>query len=117
LGLLERIKKLKLPSLRKKTVKIAAPQQWLEGKQKISVPAPKGETVTLEAVRRGKRRIPGLRIFNQVLAVLLLIANFFISQAALMSMTPEIALLFLGNSYIALWGLWKSRKERQQLEI
>lgn len=74
------------------------------------------DMVSLEVVRHRKHRVPGLRRLNQLVAVVLLVANFFISQAALMSMTPAVGLMFLGNAYVILWGLWKSRQEPKKLE-
>ncbi len=112
----DRLRKLRLPSRKKKQVDV--PKEWLPKAQSIPIPTTPAskDMVSLEVVTRKKWRVPGLRRFNQLLAFLLIVANFFISQAALMSMTPEIALLFLGNCYICAWGLWKSRGERKKLE-
>ena len=117
MGLKDKLKRFRFPHLRKKEA-VNVPEQWVKNKtKKIIVPKTGKDMITLEAVRHKKFHVPGLRLANQLLAVFCIAANFFISQAALMSMTPEIAALFLINSYIALWGLWKSRREREKLEL
>lgn len=109
----------KLPNLRKKKKTVETPKQWVKGKKNIKIPKAKkaGDMVTLEMVSRKKYRVPGLRRFNQVLAGAFIIVNFLISQAALTSATPEVGFLFLVNSYLLIWGLWKSRKEKQKIEV
>lgn len=113
---------LKLPKLRQSKEQFEVPKEWLPTSKTgaVKIPQPTVKTgkdmVALEVIRKHKYRVPGLRRFNQLLAVFLIVTNFFISQAALMSMTPEIGVLFLGNAYVCLWGLWKSRQERVKLE-
>lgn len=107
----------KFPTRKKKSVE--TPKEWVKGKSKIKVPktTKAADMVSLELVKRRKVRVPGLRRFNQVLAGAFIIVNFLISQAALTSATPEVGFLFLVNSYLLIWGLWKSRKEKEKIEV
>lgn len=60
----------------------------------------------------GKIHVPGLRTAWRLLIALLLVINFFISQATLLSAqaTQPMFWLFFLNSAALLWSLWKTRR-------
>jgi hypothetical protein len=63
-----------------------------------------------------KRRLPGLRIFNRGLAAILLIINFAFSQFLLGSIGSQaqpMFILFILNSYIMIYCLWKTRNKKE----
>jgi len=65
-------------------------------------------------VVKHKRKIPGLREFNKILAGFLLLVNLIFSQFLLGSIgagAQPMFLIFLGNSYIIFRYLWGSRKK------
>jgi len=65
---------------------------------------------------RYKRKVPGLRQLNRILAAFLLIINFVFSQFLLGSIgaaTQPVFFIFLGNCYIIIKYLWLSRKKEE----
>lgn len=60
----------------------------------------------------GKIHVPGLRTAWRVLIGLLLVTNFFIAQAMLLSASQmqSIFWLFFLNSAALMWALWKTRR-------
>jgi len=61
----------------------------------------------------GKIHVPGLRTAKRVIAGILLVINFFIAQATLMSApaSQPLYLLFILNAFILLDYLWKTRRK------
>jgi lipid-A-disaccharide synthase-like uncharacterized protein len=60
-----------------------------------------------------KKRIPGLLWFKRILAGILLLINFSFSQFMLGSLgnvVQPMFIIFLGNSFILLDYLWKTRR-------
>lgn len=67
-----------------------------------------------------KRRIPGLKQINRVLAGLWLFMNFVFSQVLLGNIGSQaqwMFLFFLGNCYFILKYLWGSRKDEKRKTI
>jgi len=106
----------RLPKRKETTVE--TPSSWLKDKQKIKLSSSIGLT-ELVIKKKGKRRIPLLRTVKRLLAATLLIINFFISQASLMSAAASqpLFLLFILNSFIMLDYLWKTRKKPELPEM
>lgn len=102
-----KIKPKKIRKIAEKKVSddLEVPPEWREEKGN-----PSSFTPSLEVHR--KIRVPGLRTFKRVLAAILLIINFFISQATLMSATATqpLFLLFGLNCLFLLDYLWKTRR-------
>ncbi len=90
---------------------ITVPRSWK--KQSESKP----EKATKKTVIiKYKRRIPGLRKLNRILAGALLVINFVFSQFLLGSIgaaAQPVFLIFLGNCYIIIKYLWLSRKKEE----
>lgn len=108
-GLLQRKKKLVeilSPELGKP--KIEVPKEWLE-----QTPKPSTSSKTHSRFKPSKIHIPFLRTTKRVMAGLLLIINFIISQATLTSHpdTQPLFWLFLLNSFIILDYIWKTRRK------
>ena len=85
---------------------ITVPRSW----KKKTERKPKKATIIIKY----KRKIPGLRQFNRILAGFLLIINFVFSQFLLGSVgvaAQPVFLIFLGNCYIIIKYLWLSRKK------
>ena len=83
---------------------IVVPRSW----RKESKP----EKATEKIIIKYKRKIPGLRKLNQILAGFLLIINFVFSQFLLGSIgaaAQPIFWLFIANSYCLALLLWKYR--------
>lgn len=62
---------------------------------------------------KNKKRIPGLLWFKRILAGILLLINFSFSQFLLGSLGSNVQpmfIVFLGNSFILLDYLWKTRR-------
>ena len=107
-NLIKWFKKEKKQTLKKNGV----PESWKNRKPEKTMKV----MLPLEASQKRKFRVPGLKLFNQILAGILIVLNFFISQAALTSASPEVSLMFFANTWICIWGLWKSRGEKKRLE-
>lgn len=85
---------------------IIVPRSW----KKQSKSKPQKANIII----RHKRKIPGLRQLNRILAGFLLIINFVFSQFLLGSIgvaAQPVFLIFLGNCYIIIKYLWLSRKK------
>jgi len=84
------------------------PASWRKGKEDNPTKSPR-----FRVPQTRKIRVPGLRMAWRILIGLLLIANFFISQATLMSApaTQPMFWLFFLNSVCLLWALWKTRRK------
>jgi len=84
------------------------PASWRMGKKDNPTRSPR-----FKVPQTRKIRVPGLRIAWRILIGLLLIANFFISQATLMSApaTQPMFWLFFLNTVCLLWALWKTRRK------
>lgn len=105
----EKLKRyLRLP--KKNKVMIETPSAWIKDKQVITLPSTSGMT-QLELKKKRKIRIPMLRTIKRLIAAFLLIVNFFISQASLMSASQSqpLFVLFILNSFILVDYLWKTR--------
>lgn len=90
---------------------IIVPRSW--SKQSESKP---GKAPRKSIIVKHKRKIPGLRQLNRILAGFLLIINFVFSQFLLGSVgaaAQPVFLLFLGNCYIIVKYLWGSRKKEE----
>jgi len=101
--------KTKKPKKRSKSEK-EIPASW----RKSNEGNPRKTTrLNVPRIERRKIRVPGLRMAWRILIGLLLIANFFISQATLMSApaTQPMFWLFFLNSVCLLWALWKTRRK------
>jgi len=105
------MKKIKLrnPFRRNKTKlenKTEVPKAWLKE-------TAKPHTSREIQFKRSKIHVPFLKQFNQLIAVVILIVNFIISQATLTSHpdTQPLFWLFIFNSYIAFRYLWVSRRK------
>lgn len=84
---------------------IVVPRSW----KKESKP----EKATEKIIIKYKRKIPGLRQLNRILAGFLLIINFVFSQFLLGSVgaaAQPVFLIFMGNCYVIVKYLWLSRK-------
>ena len=87
---------------------IIVPRSWKQSKREPEKAAKK--TIII----RHRRKIPGLRQLNRILAGFLLIINFVFSQFLLGSVgaaAQPVFLIFLGNCYIIIKYLWISRKK------
>ena len=85
---------------------IIVPRSWKKEKK------PEKETIII----KHKRKIPGLRQLNRILAGFLLIINFVFSQFLLGSVgvaAQPVFFIFLGNCYIIIKYLWLSRKKEE----
>ena len=88
---------------------IVVPRSWKQPSEGKPEKATK-KTIII----RHKRKIPGLRQLNRILAGFLLIINFVFSQFLLGSVgvaAQPVFLIFLGNCYIIIKYLWLSRKK------
>lgn len=115
---LDKIKNL-LFKKKKKPETIKAPEKWFQQTKKGQIIIPKTEgVIELEVKKHKKFHVPGLRTAKRVLAGFLLIINFFISQATLMSAATSQPLfwLFFLNSFIILDYIWKTRNKPQVIE-
>lgn len=100
---------------KKKEKTIEVPSEWVTAPQSTT----KQKLVSVEVKKRRKIRVPGLRTAKRVLAGLLLIVNFLISQATLMSApaTQPLFFLFFLNALMYLDYLWKTRKPSYEKEL
>ena len=116
-----RFDKIKNLFKRKNKVKtIESPEAWFRHTKKgqVVIPQRKG-LIKLEIKKPRKFHIHGLRTAKRVLASILLVINFFISQATLLSAATSQPLfwLFFLNSFILLDYLWKTRKTPKLSEL
>ena len=116
-----RFDKIKNLFKRKNKVKtIESPKSWFKQTKKGQIVVPKSKAmVEFEIRKKRKFRIHGLRTAKRVLATVLLVINFFISQATLLSAATSQPLfwLFFLNSFILLDYLWKTRKTPKLSEL
>jgi len=87
---------------------IVVPKSW----QKPEKTGKKAAKTTV--IIRHKRKVPGLKQLNRVLAGFLLVINFVFSQFLLGSVgaaAQPVFLIFMGNCYIIAKYLWGSRKK------
>jgi len=104
-------KKLKNPFHRNKNVslngKTEVPKAWLKDTAKPHI----SREVRF---KRSKIHVPMLKPFKRVIAGILLVMNFLISQLTLMSnpSTQWMAVLFFLNAFIIFDYLWKTRGGR-----
>jgi hypothetical protein len=83
------------------------PASWLKHRS--------GEPKTEQKIQfiKNKKRIPGLLWFKRIIAGILLLINFSFSQFLLGSLGSTVQpmfIVFLGNSFILLDYLWKTRR-------
>lgn len=107
--------KLKNLRARKPKEGIEVPSSWLKNGPATKSPTPPKGYIKLEKPKLRKFHIPGLRTAKRVLATIMLIINFVISQAALTSAenTQPMFILFLLNSFFLLDYIWKTRKKKK----
>ena len=107
----EKLKKL-LPKRKNKEKGLVVPQQWWNNKKTVHTKVGK-QLVTLEVKQPGKYRIRGLRTAKRVIAAVMLIFNFAISQACLLGAvaTQPLFWFFILNTFIFLDYLWKTRSK------
>ena len=89
---------------------VPIPKEWRESENPGPTPTPS----LFKETGTQKIRVPGLRMVKRVIAALLLIINFLIAQATLMSApaTQPLYLLFGLNAFILLDYLWKTRRKQ-----
>lgn len=110
-----KVKKQKTKPPRKKETKevdgVEIPKEWQKGN-----PHPKIPSTSTSYVKEGSRkiRVPGLLMTKRTIAGVLLLFNFFIAQATLMSAqaTQPLYLLFILNAFILLDYIWKTRRKQ-----
>ena len=110
-------RKPKVKKKRGRPRKNSLPQEW--GKNPSPKTSEKVDVFSrLKYGKSNKIRIPGLKLVNQAILAVMLVINFFISQAALTGGRQSQAMffIFIFNSYGLLYGLWKSRKEPLKIE-
>jgi len=86
------------------------PASWLKHRS--------GEPKTEQKIQfiKNKKRIPGLLWFKRIIAGILLLINFSFSQFLLGSLGSTVQpmfIVFLGNSFILLDYLWKTRRKEE----
>jgi hypothetical protein len=84
------------------------PASWLKHRSG----QPKTEQ-KIQFINKNKKRIPGLLWFKRIIAGILLLINFSFSQFLLGSLGSTVQpmfIVFLGNSFILLDYLWKTRR-------
>jgi hypothetical protein len=88
------------------------PKEWLTPE---NIPKIQEKYTIIDKANYRKFRIPGLRTSKRIIAGILLLLNFFISQATLTGpvATQGFAVFFLLNSFILVDYLWKTRAKTE----